>query len=150
MNNFLKQWTDRAHHLEKLLNSQKKIIADLQNQLEKIKENKYVQIPNNILIGCCCCNVIAESIAPCGHAFCTICIDRGHDSDCIACEEDKEMETKDLDQTDICKRLEIRINSDIDNPIVKNLMKISIDEIEALRKRTRTLIKKIQDNTIGE
>lgn len=150
MSDFLRSWTDRVHHLETMLNSQKKIIADLQDQLEKIKENKYIQIPNNVSIGCCCCSIIAESIAPCGHAFCTICIDRGHDSECIACEESKGMETKDFDQSDICKRLEIRINSNIDNPIVKNLMEISIDEIEALRKRIKTLVKKIQDTKIGQ
>lgn len=144
MNKYTKNWIDKAHHLEGLIAAQTKIIQQLQNQVKTLMENRYTPIPENVVIGCCCCGTVSESIARCGHPFCSLCLDRYHDYDCVACEDNLRVDMENI-ESDICSRLQTRINSNLDNPIIKDLMQISIEEIEALRKRTKTLVQKIQN-----
>lgn len=80
----MKFWIDHCHHLEKLLDEQKRIIYTLQNQYKDLVAGKKTKAPKGV--NCVCCSSLADSIAECGHYFCSICTDRYHDKQCIECE----------------------------------------------------------------
>jgi hypothetical protein len=80
----IKFWIDRCHYLEKLLDEQKRIIADAGKQIRLLQSDSILgPAPRGSL--CSCCDLVATVISVCGHYFCNDCFEKGHSKDCIAC-----------------------------------------------------------------